>query len=71
MECYIKEDVIKNNALYDIHFKNPHNFEPLENMYFEAVIGNCSLKGNILHDLKIKCLYFHIESIHQILLRFP
>lgn len=63
MECYIKEDIIKNNVVYDIDFKNPRNFETMEHMYFGAAIGNCSLKGNILHDIKIKCLDFYIESI--------
>ncbi|KAJ8968820.1 hypothetical protein NQ314_002082 [Rhamnusium bicolor] len=73
LDCYIKEDIMKKNKtnVYDIDFKNPRNFLPIDKMYFEAKTQNSSLDNYVLNGVKIKCLDFYIESIRQIFDRFP
>ncbi|CAG9828139.1 unnamed protein product [Diabrotica balteata] len=71
MDCYIKDNLLNNHDIINIDFKNPRNFRPLEDMYFGATINSSNLALNLLKEVKLKCLEFYIESIEQILKRFP
>nr|CAI5846293.1 unnamed protein product [Callosobruchus analis] len=71
LECYIEDNVLSNNNVFDIDYMNPHNFLPIESMYFGAYINTSSCSPNILRSIKLKCLEFYIESVKQILTRFP
>lgn len=71
MECYIQDDVLKSNTLSDIDFRNPRNFLAIDNMYFGVYINGSSCDKSILKRVKLKCLDFYIESIKQIITRFP
>lgn len=71
MEFYIKEDILNKGHVYDIDFVNPRNFLELDNMYFGAFIHASSCSANILNIVKKQLLKFYIESIKQILKRFP
>nr|CAI5841217.1 unnamed protein product [Callosobruchus analis] len=70
LECYIEDDVLSNNNVFDIDYMNPHNFLPIESMYFGAYINTSSCSPNILRSIKLKCLEFYIESVKQILTNF-
>lgn len=71
MGCYIKENILNNTIVYDIDFRNPRNFMEMEDMYFGAMINSSSCAPNILNPIKKRCLAFYIESVKQILSRFP
>lgn len=71
MDCFIKEDILNKNNVYDIEYKNPRNFLELDKMYFGAAINLSDQDSTILQPVKLKCLEFYIESINQILSRFP
>nr|CAI5822412.1 unnamed protein product [Callosobruchus analis] len=71
LECYIEDNVLSNNNVFDIDYMNPHNFLPIESMYFGAYINTSSCSPNILRSIKLKCLEFYIESVKQILTKFP
>lgn len=65
----IKEDIL-NTMVYDVDFRNHQNFVEMENMYFGAII-NCRSCAPTILTIKSSCLAFDIESVKQILLRFP
>jgi hypothetical protein len=67
----MQETVLNKTSVYDIDFKNPRIFLSIEEMYFGAYIQTIQAEPQILHEVKIKCLHFYIESISQILSRFP
>lgn len=69
MECFIRPEKITN--VYEIEYKNPGNFLNINDIYFGASINTSQVDNHILHSVKIKCLDFYIESVKQILLRFP
>lgn len=51
LDCFIKNEVLKNNLLCDIDYRNPRNMLPLEEMYSGAAIQTCTLEG-----LDLQCL---------------
>lgn len=71
MECYIKDEVIRKFNICDIDFKNPRNFMAIEEMYFGVALNTSGCSLNVLQQIKINCLDFYIESVNQILTRFP
>ncbi|KAB0793694.1 hypothetical protein PPYR_13314 [Photinus pyralis] len=70
MECFIKDSIMSKLNVYEIDFQNPRNFQNIEEMYFGAVI-NSSANSETLLQIKKQCLQFYIESLKQILSRFP
>lgn len=70
LDCFIKPNILK-NAIYDIEYRNPQNFLDINDMYFGSAISASQADKSILKAVKIKCLDFYIESVKQILKRFP
>lgn len=75
MECYLKRDSFRQQHLKDIQYKNPHNYLPLEQMYFgarvTATLNNAELDPHLVHNFQMRCLDFMIEGVDQIYQRIP
>lgn len=71
LDFYIQDEIIRSTSIDTLDFKNPRNFLQLDEMYFSAEINSSSLEKNRLERVKLNCLNFYIESIQQILTRFP
>lgn len=72
LEYYIKRQVIQEQALYEVNYKDPANFLPLEEIYLGAKIAiiMSSLSKESAYVLRKRCLDFFIESAYQINKRF-
>ncbi|CAN7975462.1 unnamed protein product, partial [Ixodes persulcatus] len=77
LEFYIKPEYLKAKPLPDVRFKDPSNFLALDEMYLEAK-PTATLAGNVhgldkaqVHNFRLRCLDFLIETVQQIHQRFP
>ncbi|XP_050316342.1 uncharacterized protein LOC126750689 [Anthonomus grandis grandis] len=70
LDYYIKDEYLNAN-IENIDFKDPRLFLNLNDMYFSAHINSADLEKNRLDMVKLRCLDFYIESVEQILSRFP
>lgn len=63
LRCYIKDGILNQKNLSEIDYRNPRNFEIIDNIYFGAVISTSNASQATLTEVKIKCLHFYIESV--------
>lgn len=76
LDCYLDRSYLEMTPLENIQYRNPHYFQPLENLYLGANIM-ASLANDTHHltetemaNFRKHCLEFFIESCKQIYNRF-
>ena len=74
LECYIKEDHLHSTPVCSVHFRDPANFLPLEEIYLggrvtASLCTNPNLDKQLITSFRQRCLQFYIEGVSQILKR--
>ncbi|XP_068232268.1 SCAN domain-containing protein 3-like [Palaemon carinicauda] len=76
LECYLKPSYLNSTPLDKVRVRDPGNFLPLEDIYLGGrVTATLQATQNIiqkeyLHNFRLRCLDFYIESALQIMQRF-
>lgn len=74
LHCFVKREVVFNKLIGEIDVRNPRNFKSLETVYLGAKVTDYIAANNLtkeqLHQLRICCLEFYIESCSEINKRF-